>query len=273
MKIAFIGAGKMAEALLSRLSSHAIMAADVDRDRLTQLKRKFKIKTTRHNTEAFDYGEIIFLAVKPQQMGEVLAALQKENQLLARDGKKAGRSKLVISIAAGIPLSFLQKKLPGIPVIRAMPNNPCLAGDGMTALAKGKLVSKKQLAAAKKLFQLVGEVIEVPEKWMDAVTGLSGSGPAFVYEIVEGLASGGVACGLPRQVAELLALKTVAGAAAVIKETKKPLWELVRMVASPGGTTVEGLKVLNELKVKEALIKAVTNAAERSGIITKTLAA
>ena len=157
----------MAEAIIARLKNHLVMASDVDPQRLNLLRKKYKIKTSLNNSECFSYGELVVLAVKPQQMADVL----KE---LGAGDRGPGTGKLVISIAAGIPLSYLQKKLPGFPVIRAMPNNPCLVGEGVTALAKGKTVDRPQMKKAAAVFGAVGEVIEVPEKMMDAVTGLSG---------------------------------------------------------------------------------------------------
>lgn len=255
MKIAFIGAGKMAETLIARLSSQPLIASDVDPNRLRYIGKKYRIRTTESNRKAFDFGEVIVLAVKPQHISEILGAV-------------TGR-KLIISIAAGVPLQYLEKKLPGAPVIRAMPNNPCLVGAGITALAKGKKVSRKQYAAARKIFNAVGEVIDVPEKWMDAITGLSGSGPAFVYLAIEALTEGGVAEGLPFPVAEKLARQTVFGAAETAKKTVHSLRELRARVTSPGGTTVEGLAVLERYQWAKALAAAVRAAAGKSRLISR----
>jgi len=260
MKIAFIGAGKMAEALISRLGSpRNITASDIDKRRLSYLRAKYKIKIARNNREAFRAGKVVVLAVKPQQMAEVLKELG--------DGDRTTR--VIISIAAGIPLKYLEKKLPGASIIRAMPNNPCLVGAGMTALAKGKRASSKQYAAVDKIFKSVGEVIRVPEKWMDAVTGLSGSGPAFVYLMLDALIEGGKAEGLPFPVAEKLALQTVLGAAETARRTVHSLKKLREMVASPGGTTVEGLAVLKKYKMEKSLSVAVRAAAKKAKILSE----
>ncbi len=263
-KIAFIGAGKMAEALIAKLAkSNQIMAADIDVKRLNYLKKKYKINITKENTEAFSFGQVVVLAVKPQNMSDVLCEL--ESQLTAYS------SQLVISIAAGVTLNFLQQRLPGTAIIRTMPNNPCLIGQGITAIAKGKKATAKNVKQAIAIFESVGQVFEVPEKLMDAVTGLSGSGPAFVYQTIEALTLGGVDAGLPKQLAEKFALQTVIGAALTVKNTGKSPTELTVMVASPGGTTIEGLKMLEKYELPKALKEAVTAAARKSAYLSKKL--
>ena len=263
MKIAFVGAGKMAEALIARLPDKKnIRASDVSRERLKALCAKYRIKAVKDNLDAFEAAEIIILAVKPQQMAEVL-------QGVGSRGIGSGKRKLIISIAAGIPLKYLQKMLPNCSVVRAMPNNPALIGQGMTALAKGKRVTNYELRITRKIFEAVGEVVEVPEKWMDAVTGLSGSGPAFVYQMIEVMAAGGVKAGLPKKIAAKLALQTVFGAAATVKETGRDPEELRAMVTSPGGTTIEGLNVLERRLFAAALIEAIGAAARKSNHLSK----
>jgi pyrroline-5-carboxylate reductase len=253
MKIAFIGAGNMAEALIARLKSHYLIAADIDAKRLNYIGKKYRIRTAECNSAACRFGDVIVLAVKPQQLGEVLGAVQ---------GKK-----LIVSIAAGVPLRYLEKKLPGARVVRAMPNNPCMAGAGMTALAKGRRATLRDLQVAERIFKAVGEVMAVPEKWMDAVTGLSGSGPAFAYLVIEALTSGGIRAGLPKKVAEKLALQTVIGAAETVKMTGIPPRKLRAMVSSPGGTTIEGLAVIEKYMTSRALSLAVRAAAKKSRLL------
>lgn len=263
MKIAFLGAGKMAQALISHLGAPTrIIASDKDKRRLKYVRAKYGVKIAGNNIGAFEVGDVVVLAVKPQNMAEVLAEVQGPMS-------NVGKQKLVISIAAGIPLKYLEKKLPGASIIRAMPNNPCMVGHGVTALAKGKKVSSKQYAVAEKIFVSMGEVVEVPEKWMDAVTGLSGSGPAFVYSVMEALAAGGVAAGLPRNAAAKLALQTVLGAAQTAKITGRRPRELREMVTSPGGTTVEGLAVLERSGAAKAFASAVRAAAKKSKTLSK----
>ncbi|MEA3493779.1 MAG: pyrroline-5-carboxylate reductase [Candidatus Margulisiibacteriota bacterium] len=252
--IGFIGAGKMAEALISKLGSpKKIIASDISPKRLSYLKKKYKIKTTRSNSEVFTKAKIIILAVKPQDMRDVRCDM--------RDVK---RGVLFISIVAGIPLSYLQKKLPGVPVVRAMPNNPALVGMGVTAVTKGKGVSREQFKKAEAIFKAVGEVVEVKESLMDAVTGLSGSGPAYVYQFIESLVQGGYAVGLPRNISAKLAVMTVLGAAYTVLTTGKSPSELRKMVTSPGGTTIEGLSALKRGKFSKVLIEAVLAASKKS---------
>ena len=258
MKIAFIGAGKMAEAIIARLGvKKNVLVSDVSRERLKLLGSKYKVKAQADNCAAFDSADVVILAVKPQQMAEAL------NEL------RSSKRKLVISIAAGIPLSYLQKKLPGHSLIRAMPNNPCLIGEGITALAPGKGVTHYALRITKQIFASVGEVVEVPEKWLDAVTGLSGSGPAYVYQMIEVMTAGGVKAGLPKKLAARLAVQTVYGAAATVKRTGRDPEELRAMVTSPGGTTLEGLSVLERRQFAAAVIEAVGAAAKKSRVLSK----
>jgi len=253
----------MAEAIISRLPRSAgIGAYDRDPARLKMMAKKYKIKSAKDNLDAFLAAPIVILAVKPQNIAEVLAELAHRRQ-------PAARGKLVISIAAGINLKYLQQKLPGCAVIRAMPNNPSLVGMGIAALAKGKTVSRREYAAAARIFSAVGEVVAVPEKWMDAVTGLSGSGPAFVYSVIEAMIAGGVACGLPPAVAARLTLQTIAGAVETVKRTGHAPKKLRDMVSSPGGTTIAGLAVLEEHMLASAFQLAVKAATDRAGVLSK----
>jgi len=247
----------MAEALISRLP-HGVFVSDIKKDRLAYLKKKYKVKIAKNNLEAFNLGQIVVLSVKPQQIAEVLGELGTQKT-----------AKLIVSIAAGIPLGYLQKKLPGLPIVRAMPNNPCLVGAGITALAKGNSVKADHFKKVAAIFKTVGEVIEIPEKWMDAVTGLSGSGPAYVYKVIEALVEGGVASGLPKKAAAKLALQTVLGSAKTIKITGKSPEELGEMVTSPGGTTIEGLKLLDKNKFKKILAQAVVVAAKKAKTLSQ----
>ncbi|MCU0640776.1 MAG: pyrroline-5-carboxylate reductase [Candidatus Margulisbacteria bacterium] len=260
MKIAFLGGGRMAEALIASLGRSAkVIVADVDPKRLRLLKSKYKVTTTRSNAEAFASADVVVLAVKPQQVAEVLLGLR----VVGSRGKK-----IVISIVAGIPIKYLQKKLPGCQIIRTMPNNPALVGQGITAIAGGTRDEGRGTKIAKKIFSSVGEVVVVPEKWLDAVTGLSGSGPAFVYLVMEALIEGGVAQGLPFAVAEQLAIQTVIGAAQTARASVHSLKELRQMVTSPGGTTIEGLAVLEKFKLVDALAGAVRAAARKAGVLS-----
>jgi pyrroline-5-carboxylate reductase len=249
----------MAEAIFQRLTRERIIVSDKNTRRLQELKVKYKITLATSNVEAFKEADIVFLSVKPQDMPEVLNELS-----MIKVAKEEAENKLIISIAAGVPLNYIQSKIPCCQVVRAMPNNPCMVGMGVTALVKGRETSLRMYKNAEVIFRAVGEVYWVPENWIDAVTGLSGSGPAFVYQAVEGLTQGGVEAGLPREIAEKLARQTLCGAAGMISQTEQSVPELTKMVASPGGTTEEGLKVLEEFKFKEALSKAVVAAAQKA---------
>lgn len=270
VQVAFIGAGKMAAALIVRLAGKAIMiASDKEQGRLKSLAKKYRIRIARDNQEAFNASPVVILAIKPQNFPEVLNELSNANRAVPAGRQVARTRKLVISIAAGIPISYLEKKLPGAAVIRTMPNNPALVGMGMTALAKGSRVKGQEFNMAKKIFSSVGDVVAVPEKWLDAVTGLSGSGPAFIYAVVEALIEGGIACGLPKKVATKLAIQTLKGAVETLEKSGKEPRELREMVSSPGGTTIEGLAVLEEHRMARAFKKAVQAATKKSKVLSK----
>lgn len=257
VSIGFIGGGRMAEALIrGSISSGSfkpdqISFFDIDPKRSDHIRRKYGVKAANADEVVKD-PEVVVLAVKPQVVAEAIKGLS------------VPKEKLLISIAAGISIGFLEKAFPGVAVIRSMPNNPALAGAGITALARGEHVSDEQLALAGGIFRSVGEVVMVKEKDMDAVTGLSGSGPAYVYLMIEALAEAGKKLGLDPATAEKLALETVSGAARTMQETKKSARELREMVTSPGGTTLEGLRVLEKMRFAEALVEAVAAAAKKS---------
>lgn len=265
-RIGFIGGGKMAEALIEGLLSSKsfnlkeIVYFDVDAQRVDYISKKYRAKVTspaevrnlNDNNKVVSFSDVVILAVKPQVVPEVIKGLSFP------------REKLLISIAAGITIGFLEKAFPGVPVIRTMPNNPALVGAGVTAVALGSSASEEHRTLAEKIFRSVGEVVMVEEKDMDAVTGLSGSGPAFIYLVIDALAEAGKKLGLKGQAAEKLAIETALGAAKTMKETGKSAKELIDMVSSPGGTTIEGLKVLEKKKVREALAEAVHAASQKS---------
>lgn len=257
-RIGFIGGGRMAEAIIKGLLSsknakrESISVFDIDQKRLEHLKKDCEIKICRDNQEVVEASGVIILAIKPQVMSQVIRDL------------KVPRDRLVISIAAGVRMDVLEKNFPGVPVIRAMPNNPAQVLAGISALSLGQRAKKEDLKKAQKIFSAVGEVVEVEERLMDAVTGLSGSGPAFIYLAIEALVEAGETLGINKGVAEKLAIQTVLGSAKTILKTGKKASELREMVTSPGGTTLEGLKILEEKNYKEALLSAVKAAARRS---------
>ncbi|MEH1941298.1 MAG: pyrroline-5-carboxylate reductase [Nostoc sp.] len=265
IKFGLIGGGVMGEALLSRLimrgiyQSSEVIVSEPLSSRLDSLKQQYDVAVTTDNSEVFTQAkEVVFLAVKPQ----VFSAIAQE--LANIDILNTEHSPLIVSILAGVPLSQLEAAFVQLPVIRAMPNTPATVGAGITAICSGAYTSLKHRQIAQQVFSAVGEVVEVPEGLMDAVTGLSGSGPAYVALLVEALADGGVAAGLPRIIANQLALQTVLGTAKLLQETKMHPAELKDRVTSPGGTTIAGIAKLEQAGFRSALIEAVKAATERS---------
>ncbi len=257
VRLGVIGAGVMAEAILSRLISQElylpgdILVCDVSPVRLTYWRERYQVKASLDNQSALA-AEVVLLAIKPQVFSSLAQQLQFDS------------SALVISILAGVTLQQLESSFTGHPVIRAMPNTPATVGAGVTALAVGKIAQESHLEIAQRLFQAVGEVVTVPDSMMDAVTGLSGSGPAFVAIAIEALTDGGVAAGLPRAIAAQLALQTVHGTAALLSESGLHPGQLKDQVTSPGGTTIAGVKALEQAGFRSALIEAVQAAYLRS---------
>ena len=260
-KIAFLGGGNMAEALVKGLiaagtvTPERILVTDLSPDRLEHLRKTYGIFMHKSNVDAALEAGVIVLSVKPPVIEKVLGEIAT-----AVDDKK-----LVISIAAGIAIAKIERALrDGSRVVRAMPNTPALVLAGAAALAGGKNATVDDLAVAQNIFNSVGRSVVVDEKLMDAVTGLSGSGPAYVFMIIDALSDAGVKAGLPRQLALELAAQTVYGAAKMVLETKEHPGKLRDMVTSPGGTTIEGLHALEKGKLRATLMNAVEAATERS---------
>jgi pyrroline-5-carboxylate reductase len=232
-----------------------IVASDPDASRLADLATRHGIETNPDNGAVVSRANVLVLAVKPQAVPKVLGEC----------GSAIGAGHLVVSIAAGVTLSALESRLgPGARVIRAMPNTPAIARAGATAIAAGTHATQADLAFARKLFDAVGQTVVLDEAHLDAVTGLSGSGPAYVMLFVEALADGGVKAGLPRDVALTLAMQTVYGSAKLLIDTGEHPAKLREMVTSPGGTTIAGLAVLEARAVRGALIEAVEKATARA---------
>lgn len=259
-KIAFIGGGQMAEALIAGLvATHCcepdqIWATDPVAERCDVLKRLYGIRVGGSNRDAAAWAGIIVLAVKPQILDGVMNDL-------AGELKRA----LIVSVAAGIPIQAITKTGgTGTRVVRAMPNTPAMVQEGMTALAIGSGVSESEAGTVRAIFESVGKVVTVEERLMDAVTGLSGSGPAYIFLAIEALADGGVKVGLPRATAEVLAAQTVLGAAKMVVETGEHPARLKDKVASPGGTTIAGLHRLEVGGLRATLMDAVEAATKRS---------
>lgn len=260
--IAIIGSGKMGDTIISGLlsanfiSADAITATDRSEKRLAYIQQKHGVKVTSDNTLAVKGANIVILCVKPQNAEKVCGGL--------RDAVSGGD--LVISIMAGITIDKLESLLPeGTSVLRAMPNTPTQVNAGMTAIAAGKHVSDAQRATAQELFSCIGNTILLDERHFDAVTGLSASGPAFIYIVIEALADGGVKCGLPRDVSIQLASQMTLGAAKMVLETGKHPAILKDDVTTPAGCTTDGILALEEGGVRVTLIKAVTEATRRAG--------
>ena len=259
VKFGIIGGGVMGEALLSRLLAQQIyqpsevLVSEPQQQRRVLLEQ-YGVQVTAENRAVSSDTDVLLLAVKPQVFQMIAAELVGITPT----------SQLVISIMAGVPLSQLEAAFPQQPVIRAMPNTPATVGAGMTAIALGQHVLDSHQQTAQQLFTVVGEVVEVPEGLMDAVTGLSGSGPAYVALMVEALSDGGVAAGLPRAIATQLALQTVRGTAQMLQETGMHPAELKDRVTSPGGTTIAGVAELERAGFRSALIAAVRAAKQRS---------
>ncbi len=260
-KLGIIGGGVMGEALLSCLlsqrmyTSDSILVSDLSYERRQLLTEQYGIRTTHSNREVIDQGDVIVLAIKPQVFDGV-----------ARDfsGVVVADPPLVVSILAGVSLAKIEQAVPGWPVIRAMPNTPATVGCGMTAIAIGSRAIAEHVDLAQQIFSTVGEVVQVAEPLLDGVTGLSGSGPAYVAIVIESLADGGVAAGLSRATANKLALQTVLGTAQLLQKTGMHPAVLKDRVTSPGGTTISGIACLEELGLRSAIIEAVRVASNRS---------
>ncbi|MEI8315347.1 MAG: pyrroline-5-carboxylate reductase, partial [Verrucomicrobiota bacterium] len=257
--ITFIGAGNMAEAFIRGLlakqviAPQQIIATDVRPDRLELLRRQFNILTESDNAAAVRQADIVVLAVKPQQMSAALATLS------------ARPATLIISIAAGITTDRLERELGGqARVIRVMPNTPALVGAGAAALCAGKFALLEDLQTATAILEAVGIVVPVEEKDLDAVTALSGSGPAYVFLVAEALIQAGISAGLTPAIARRLAIQTVAGAGRLLAESMAEPAELRRQVTSPGGTTEAAVAVLLERQLPGIFREAVAAAAWRS---------
>ena len=260
-KIGFLGGGNMAEALIrGLLHSHLvgaeqIRASDVKEERLAELREKYAIETSQDNEALAGWADVLVIAVKPQIVDRILAPLAAGLQA----------SDLVISIAAGVPIEAIEARLPeGARVVRTMPNMPAIALAGATAIAAGAHATAEDVEIARALFQAVGRVVVLDESLLDAVTGLSGSGPAYVMLMIEALADGGVKVGLGRDAALMLAAQTVYGSAKLQLETGEHPGRLKDMVTSPGGTAIAGLHTLESGGLRRTLIDAVESAANRS---------
>ena len=259
--VGFLGAGNMGEALIKGLlgaklvPAEAIHATDVRLERLKELDRQYGIQVSSDNADLVRHADIVILAVKPQIMESVLKQV----------APVVTRRKLLISIAAGVSTAQIRAMLQkDARLIRVMPNTPALVLAGVTAIAKAEGLEADDLDVAREIFGAVGRVVVLDEELLDAVTGLSGSGPAYVAVVIESLADGGVLMGLDRITAMTLATQTVLGAAKLLLETGLHPGALKDMVSSPGGTTIAGIAALEEGGIRTTFIKAVERATQRS---------
>jgi pyrroline-5-carboxylate reductase len=259
--IAFIGAGKMGGILLQALAKRdstpplELSATVQHADRAVTLAQRFKLPVSTDNRMAARAADIIFLCVKPQQVDQVLSEIRPE----------VGNGKLIISIVASVPTGYIEEKLGAeVPVVRSMPNTPAVVGCGMTAICKGRFATDHHLETARQLFDAVGRTAIVDEKQMDAITGLSASGPAYIFIILESLAEAGVKVGLSRELATQLAAQTALGAAQMVLKTGEHPALLKDAVTTPAGCTIDGILELEEGKLRVTLIKAVVKATQRA---------
>lgn len=260
-KFAVLGAGKIGQTLIRAMldtglvDRQNIVATTRHEATLQAITDEFKIKATLDNAEAVASAEVLLLCVKPQGIDELLANIKGS----------VNQGQLIITTIASVPTWHVEKTLKKpVPVIRTMPNTPCLIRMGMTGIAAGKYVLNEHLEIAKTLFDTLGRSIVLSEKHLDAVTGVSGCGPAFMYMIVEAIAEGGVKVGLPRDVATLLAAQTMSGAGNMILQTKQHPALLKDAVTTPAGCTIDGILELEEGGLRVTLIKAVVKATLRA---------
>ena len=267
-RIAIIGGGNMGMALARGILKtnwalpENMMIAEPLKEKLGAVKDLAKgFKASHSNLDAARWGDVILLSIKPQIMGHVLEEIKPD----------VNDKKLIVSVAAGITTSFIEKKLDGnVPVVRAMPNIAAIVRESATAICEGKFATEADLVVARHIFESVGIVVDVEESLMDAVTGLSGTGPMYVFMILEGLSDAGVKVGLSRDTANVLAVQTLIGASKLIKETKEHPAKLKDLVTSPGGTAISALHSLERNGLKALLIDAVEVATKRSAELGST---
>lgn len=277
-KTGFIGAGNMAEAFMGAITrsgiiaSSMVYASDVNEERLNVLKKNYGISAINDNFKVFSMCDIVILAVKPQQISGVL------KQITNRDDYCIQGRKLIISIAAGITLEKLESILYApldkensidVPIIRVMPNTPALVLAGMSGMAPNRYATSDDINVVRTILEAMGKVIEFKEDALNAVTALSGSGPAYVFYLVESMIQGGINIGLDPYDAAILTITTLKGSVALLEEMDESPELLRKRVTSPGGTTEEAFKVLEKKKVKEIIIEAIAAAARRSGELSR----
>lgn len=258
-KIGFIGTGNIAQAMIKGLLASGffdpgdIIGTGRTPKKLKTLEKEHRITTTTDNLAAAMSAETIVLAIKPQDMDGVMRMVAS-----------ACKSKLIITLAAGVSTKHVEKMMRGARVIRAMPNLPVQVGEGATAICCGETATKKDVEYVKKLFEAIGHCVEVDEELMDAVTGLSGTGPMYIFIIIEALSDAGVRMGLPRDVANILSTQTVLGSAKMVRETTRHTSYLKDMVTSPAGTAISALHTIEKSGMRALLMDAVEIATTKS---------
>jgi len=263
LHIGFVGTGRIARALIGGLSHRkntVMLGFDKDPVTLASVSTDYPLHSTLSVQEIARKAQVIILAVKPYQIADVLGELQPS----------LNADHLLISVAAGISSDFIRKNaIKWLKVIRVMPNTPAFVGEGMTALCRGEMASDEDLALASDLFSSIGRVIILDESQMDAATALSGSGPAYMFHMLDSLAEGGRVCGLSYEEALLLSAQTMIGAAKMVLTSKKNPNDLKRDVTTPGGTTEAGLKIMDDNNIRQILVDTVAAAAARSRELMK----
>jgi pyrroline-5-carboxylate reductase len=273
MKIGLIGAGNMGEAMIGALlkarifQSSSIYIADIIKDRLNYLIETYGVGALEDNFQLFNQCDIVILAVKPQQLNEVLQQISRRHEYRVSDRK------LIISIAAGFPLRKIEKSLyqtlnkqacQKLPIIRVMPNTPALVLAGMSGMSANRNATEEDVKTTRTILEAMGKVIEFKEESLDAVTALSASGPAYIFYLVESMIQAGINVGLEPDDAVLLSITTLKGAAKLLEESKESPKSLRHKVTSPGGTTEAALKVLEQYDFKQGIIEAIAAATRRS---------
>lgn len=263
---AIFGAGVMGETLLSGLlrsgrSAESIVITEKRADHAEMLREKYHVRVL-DNVEAAHLADTAVLVVKPQDMDGLLGEIHDH----------VAPGNLVVSLAAGVPTAYLESRLPeGSSVVRVMPNTPALVDEGMSAISPGKHCTPEHLAEAQEMLAACGKVVQVPERHQDAVTAISGSGPAYIFYVVEAMIEAGVMLGLPRDMATELVVQTLYGAATMLRETGEHPTVLRERVSSPGGTTIAAVRQLEDHKVRAAFMTAMEAAAARSAALANGL--
>lgn len=267
-RIGFIGTGQMALALAGgfvlaeKFTKENVFGYDVSQEAIAQFRRLINGTVCSNIAEVLDSADLIFLCVKPQHMGVVVEQI--------REWKGELPDKLFVTIAAGLPIAYFEEKIASnIRLVRVMPNTPCLVGEAASGFSPSSCVSSIDANLVKELLETVGVAFQVPENLLDAVTGLSGSGPAYVFQIIEALSDGGVKMGLPRKVATTLAAQTLKGAATMLLKTGEHPGLLKDRVTSPAGTTIAGIAAMEDHRVRAGMIAAVEAATKRSAELGK----